>query len=45
LITPPNTLDAANPTSSISTMSTFGAPRGGRSGSIGGKLVSGSFAS
>ena len=33
---PPNALDAPNPTSSISTIRTFGAPAGGRSGSIGG---------
>ena len=45
LIGPPNALDAANPTSSMSTMSTFGAPAGGRSGSIGGKDVAGSLAS
>ena len=42
---PPKALEAAKPTSSSSTTSTFGAPSGGRSGSIGGKDVSGSFAS
>ncbi len=42
---PPNALDAPNPTSSSSTTSTFGAPSGGSSGSIGGNAVSGSFAS
>jgi hypothetical protein len=42
---PPNTLDEPKPASSISTTSTFGAPAGGRSGSIGGNDVSGSFAS
>ena len=42
---PPKALDAAKPTSSSRTTSTFGAPAGGRSGSIGGKDVSGSFAS
>jgi hypothetical protein len=42
---PPNVLDAPNPTSSSSTISTFGAPSGGSNGSIGGKVVSGSFAS
>ena len=42
---PPNVLDAPNPTSSSSTISTFGAPSGGSSGSIGGNAVSGSFAS
>ena len=42
---PPNALEAPKPTSSSSTTSTFGAPSGGRSGSIGGKDVSGSFAS
>jgi hypothetical protein len=42
---PPNALDAPNPTSSMSTTSTFGAPGGGRSGTIGGNDVSGSFAS
>jgi hypothetical protein len=33
---PPNALDAPKPTSSSRTISTFGAPAGGRSGSIGG---------
>src|SRR5215470_2881619 len=33
---PPNALDAPKPTSSIRTTSTFGAPSGGRSGTIGG---------
>jgi hypothetical protein len=42
---PPNALEAPNPTSSSSTTSTFGAPSGGSSGSIGGYAVSGSFAS
>ena len=42
---PPKTLEAPKPTSSSSTTSTFGAPGGGRSGVIGGKLVSGSLAS
>jgi hypothetical protein len=42
---PPNALEAPNPTSSSSTTSTFGAPAGGRRGSIGGNEVSGSFAS
>ena len=42
---PPNALEAPNPTSSTSTMSTFGAPSGGSSGSIGGNDVSGSLAS
>ncbi len=42
---PPNALDAPNPTSSSRITSTFGAPFGGRSGSIGGNEVSGSFAS
>ena len=42
---PPNALEAPKPTSSSRTTSTFGAPAGGRSGSIGGKDVSGSFAS
>jgi hypothetical protein len=45
LMTPPKALDAAKPTSSRSTISTLGAPLGGRSGSMGGNLVSGSFAS
>src|SRR3954471_11144395 len=42
---PPNTLEAANPTSSSSTTRTFGAPAGGSSGSIGGNVASGSLAS
>src|SRR5689334_14227738 len=42
---PPNALDAANPTSSSRTTSTLGAPAGGRSGSIGGNVASGSLAS
>ena len=42
---PPNALDAPKPTSSIRTTSTLGAPSGGRSCSIGGNVVSGSFAS
>jgi hypothetical protein len=42
---PPNALDAPNPTSSIRTTSTLGAPAGGRRGSIGGYEVSGSLAS
>ena len=33
---PPNALDAPKPTSSSSTISTFGAPSGGSSGSIAG---------
>src|SRR3954452_10568398 len=42
---PPNVLAAPKPTSSRSTTSTFGAPAGGSSGSIGGYDVAGSFAS
>src|SRR3954451_9347444 len=42
---PPNALAAPNPTSSSNTTSTFGAPAGGRSGSIGGNLTRGSLAS
>src|SRR4051794_29530682 len=42
---PPNALEAAKPTSSSSTTSTLGAPAGGRSGSIGGKVAAGSLAS
>jgi hypothetical protein len=42
---PPNVLDAPNPTSSRSTIKTFGAPCGGRNTSIGANLESGSFAS
>jgi hypothetical protein len=45
LIGPPKALEAPNPQSSIRTTSTLGAPSGGRNGSIGGKLVSGSLAS
>src|SRR5271165_88146 len=44
-IGPPKALDAPNPQSSIRTTSTFGAPAGGRNGSIGGNDVSGSLAS
>src|SRR4051794_41211944 len=36
---PPNALDAPKPTSSSRTTSTFGAPAGGRTGSIGGNDV------
>src|SRR3954451_10780033 len=42
---PPTALAAPNPTSSSNTTSTFGAPAGGRSGSIAGNDVSGSLAS
>jgi hypothetical protein len=42
---PPNVLDEPKPASSINTMSTFGAPLGGRRGSIFGYFVSGSRAS
>src|SRR4051812_24631012 len=42
---PPNALEAANPTSSSRTTSTFGARAGGRSGSIAGNFAAGSFAS
>src|SRR3954467_1997971 len=42
---PPNADEAPNPTSSSSTTRTFGAPSGGRRGSIGGYAVSGSLAS
>ena len=42
---PPKALEAPKPQSSIRTTSTFGAPSGGRSGSIGGNEVSGSLAS
>jgi hypothetical protein len=42
---PPNALEALKPTSSMSTIKTLGAPAGGRSGSIGGNLLSGFFAS
>src|SRR5690348_15491977 len=42
---PPKALEAPKPTSSSRTTSTFGAPSGGRSGSIGGNVASGSLAS
>src|SRR5689334_19589700 len=42
---PPNALDAAKPTSSSKTTSTFGAPAGGRSGSIAGNDAPGALAS
>ncbi len=42
---PPNAVDAPNPTSSISTINTLGAPSGGRNVVIGGYLVFGSLAS
>jgi hypothetical protein len=42
---PPNALEEPKPASSSSMTSTFGAPAGGRSGSIGAKEVAGSFAS
>src|SRR5689334_16375563 len=42
---PPKALEEPNPASSISTISTLGAPLGGRSCGIGGYLVFGSFAS
>src|SRR5215475_277574 len=42
---PPNALDAPKPTSSSRTISTFGAPAGGRNGSIAANDVAGSFAS
>src|SRR4249919_2141486 len=42
---PPNALEAAKPTSSSRMTRTFGAPTGGRSGSMGGNFASGSFAS
>src|SRR3954453_15260419 len=42
---PPNALEAANPTSSSRTTSTFGARAGGRSCSIAGNFAAGSFAS
>ena len=45
LIGPPKALEAPNPQSSIRTISTFGAPSGGRMSLIGGNDVSGSFAS
>ena len=42
---PPKALAEPNPASSIRMTSTLGAPLGGRNCSIGGNLVSGSFAS
>src|SRR6478752_1955643 len=42
---PPKALEAAKPTSSSNTISTLGAPAGGRSGSIGANDASGSLAS
>ena len=42
---PPNALEHPKPASSIRTIRTFGAPAGGRSGSIGGNFAAGSFAS
>jgi hypothetical protein len=42
---PLNADDAPNPTSSSSTIRTFGAPSGGRSRRIGGNVASGSMAS
>src|ERR1700684_2977596 len=42
---PPNALEAPKPTSSRSTIKTFGAPTGGRKGTIGGYFVLGSLAS
>ena len=42
---PPKALEAPKPQSSIRTIRTLGAPSGGRSGSIGGNDVAGSFAS
>ena len=45
LISPPNALEAPKPTSSNKITRTFGAPSGGRRGSMGGYDVSGSFAS
>src|SRR6476660_8923842 len=42
---PPNADDEPKPASSINTITTFGAPAGGRSMRIGGYFVSGSFAS
>jgi hypothetical protein len=42
---PPKALDEPKPASSIRTMSTLGAPAGGRNCSIGGYFVSGSLAS
>src|SRR6478672_1861789 len=42
---PPKALDAPKPTSSTSTIKTFGAPAGGSSGSMAGYELSGSLAS
>jgi hypothetical protein len=42
---PPNALEHPKPASSIRTMSTLGAPAGGRNGSIGGNCAAGSLAS
>jgi len=42
---PPKALDEPKPASSMRMTSTLGAPPGGRSCSIGGNLLSGSFAS
>jgi hypothetical protein len=42
---PPKALEAPKPTSSSNTMSTLGAPAGGRNGSTAGNDVSGSLAS
>ena len=42
---PPKALEAPKPTSSSSTIRTLGAPAGGRSGSMGGNVALGSFAS
>jgi hypothetical protein len=42
---PPKALEAPKPTSSRSTISTFGAPFRGRNGTIGGYFVLGSLAS
>ena len=42
---PPNALDEPKPASSSMTISTFGAPSGGRNSSIGANDVSGSLAS
>jgi hypothetical protein len=44
-MTPPKAEDAAKPTSSRRATRTFRAPDGGRSGSIGGNVAAGSFAS
>ena len=42
---PPKALELPKPASSIRTIRTFGAPAGGRSGSIGANFAFGSFAS